>query len=447
MAKIVDDNGFWLIKANPITKEGVFPYLGRTISPELEPDKIYQVYRSFEELSDPETLKSFDGVPFINDHEMIGEGFTDYDNRPAAGVLMNPTAADGIVRGDLKIFSEELKEIIRNGKKELSLGYKCEYHLQPGMWNGVPFDAVQKNIRGNHIALVDRGRMGADVRVYDGMTCDAAEIIEEIETVNIAQSKGEEDMAEEKKQPEIEETGKAEDEKIDKRKLIDEIGGILKEKVSEEVWRTVIGKAEELAYNDSESGKATDEEEEPKAEDEEAEKAAGEKESAEDTAAEEKAEEKKEEDGEEKAAEDKKCADEFSDAPKTIKLIEKMKSDGEISEEAARKLISGLESGHYKRGEGADSFADIEKAVTARIDRRNALRDALSPHIGEFACDGMTEEDVAAYGCEKLGLDSAGNPVAAVNGFLAGCKKGKRTYSMDATARTGKSRFLETYLK
>ena len=47
-----------------------------------------------------------------------------------------------------------------------------------------------------------------------------------------------------------------EDEKTDKRKLIDEVGGILKDKVDEEVWRTVIGKIEKLAYEKSEAGTA-----------------------------------------------------------------------------------------------------------------------------------------------------------------------------------------------
>lgn len=47
-----------------------------------------------------------------------------------------------------------------------------------------------------------------------------------------------------------------EDEKTDKRKLIDEVGGILKDKVDEEVWRTVIGKIEKLAYEKSEADTA-----------------------------------------------------------------------------------------------------------------------------------------------------------------------------------------------
>lgn len=49
---------------------------------------------------------------------------------------------------------------------------------------------------------------------------------------------------------------KVENEKVDKRKLIDEIGGILKGKVDEELWRTIIGKAEKIAYDKSEAGTA-----------------------------------------------------------------------------------------------------------------------------------------------------------------------------------------------
>lgn len=62
------------------------------------------------------------------------------------------------------------------------------------------------------------------------------------------------------------ETSKADDAcgkdaEVDKRKLIDEIGGILKDKVSEEIIRTIMGKAEEIAYNDSTAETADDEEE------------------------------------------------------------------------------------------------------------------------------------------------------------------------------------------
>lgn len=48
----------------------------------------------------------------------------------------------------------------------------------------------------------------------------------------------------------------------DKRKLIDEIGGILKGKVDEELWRTIIGKAEKIAYSKSEAGTADNKDDE-----------------------------------------------------------------------------------------------------------------------------------------------------------------------------------------
>lgn len=68
------------------------------------------------------------------------------------------------------------------------------------------------------------------------------------------------------------ENGKtAKNEDVDKRKLIDEVGGILKGKVDDEVIRTVIGKLEKVAYDKSEAGtadncKAKNEDEEPKEE-------------------------------------------------------------------------------------------------------------------------------------------------------------------------------------
>lgn len=49
---------------------------------------------------------------------------------------------------------------------------------------------------------------------------------------------------------------KAANEYVDKRKLIDEVGGILKSKVDEEVWRTIIGKIEKVAYDKSSTGTA-----------------------------------------------------------------------------------------------------------------------------------------------------------------------------------------------
>lgn len=120
-----DENGFITIERNPISRVGVFPYLGKNISDECEPDRIYNVYRPAEELADPEAMKSFELVPFINDHTMLGAQFTPAEEKGVQGTTgENLEFEDGVLYAPIKIFSEALKKLIDSGKKALSLGYR-----------------------------------------------------------------------------------------------------------------------------------------------------------------------------------------------------------------------------------------------------------------------------------------------------------------------------------
>lgn len=175
--KHVDHNGYWYIENNPISRTGVFPYFGHQISDELEPDKVYQVYRPAEELFSPEAMESFKLMPLVDDHTMLGKDYTPAEEYGVHGVLGEKIGRKGdLLTADIKIYSEALKDEINNGKKELSLGYYCDYDLTSGTYKGQHYDAVQRNLRGNHIALVDRGRMGHDVRVMDGMAFDSISV-------------------------------------------------------------------------------------------------------------------------------------------------------------------------------------------------------------------------------------------------------------------------------
>lgn len=179
MAKKVDINGFWDIKGNPLTKEGVFMYLGKQIDPKgekwgLDQERIYWVYRPRSEISKEETLKSFDGVPFIDEHDMLGEGCTPSDCKNIAGTIYNVRMKGDAMVGDFKIYSDGIKREISNGKKELSLGYRAEFKKSPGIFKGKAYDFVQVGIVGNHVALVNRGRCGSDVRIFDkSVVCDS----------------------------------------------------------------------------------------------------------------------------------------------------------------------------------------------------------------------------------------------------------------------------------
>lgn len=172
--RIEDINGFVEIKDNPITKVGVFPYTGQQMhNPLLIPDKIYQVYRPQEELEKEECIESFKNIPWIEDHVMLGpskEGLMPAEQKGIEGIIGSEVyfdKSDGYLKANIKSFSENMIDTMENGKKELSIGYRCDYDIVSGLYNGIPYDAIQRNIRGNHLALVDQGRAGPDVKVLD----------------------------------------------------------------------------------------------------------------------------------------------------------------------------------------------------------------------------------------------------------------------------------------
>ena len=167
MAHTVDENGFIHIKDNPISKSGIFQYLGKNISPDLEPDKIYNVWRPEEELNNPETIESFKLAPWIPYHEMLGDKYTNAEEVGVQGVTGESVYyKDGTLYSNLKLFGNDLKQSIKEGLKELSCGFGCVWQVISGITpDGATYDAIQRRIRGNHLASVPNGRMGKDVAV------------------------------------------------------------------------------------------------------------------------------------------------------------------------------------------------------------------------------------------------------------------------------------------
>ena len=137
-----DVNGFFEIKKNPISKVGVFPYSGASIGAP-DPNKIYMVLRPEEELSSPETLASMRLLPWVDEHDMLGDSEDDNiplmaaEEKGVEGVTgEDVTYEDKTVFTNLKLFSKALKSAIESGKKELSLGYRCKWYFTPGNYEG-----------------------------------------------------------------------------------------------------------------------------------------------------------------------------------------------------------------------------------------------------------------------------------------------------------------------
>lgn len=178
--RIIDDNGWINIHANPLTKVGVFDYLGAEIGGD-EPDRIYKVYRPEDELQNPETIDSFKLLPFVDEHTWVGDGGMPTEKKGVQGIIgENIIYKKPYLYGNIKILSESLKTALAGGKVELSAGYKCRYDFESGEFEGQQYDAIQRDIRANHLALVERGRSGSDVAVLDAkltITFDTSELL------------------------------------------------------------------------------------------------------------------------------------------------------------------------------------------------------------------------------------------------------------------------------
>jgi hypothetical protein len=181
--RITDSNGWFEVKRNPLSRVGVFPYRGASVGLEgADADKVVRVYRPEEELSAPECLESFKLLPWVDEHTLLGpdEGQTPAEAKGVHGVIGEDVFYDsGVLYGNIKAFSNSLGRLIEAGKKQLSAGYRCVYDWTAGTFNGQPYDCVQRQIRGNHLALVTEGRMGPSVAVMDSLTFtfDAQEAI------------------------------------------------------------------------------------------------------------------------------------------------------------------------------------------------------------------------------------------------------------------------------
>ena len=139
-----------------LTSTGIFEY--------SNPDgSIRRELRLPEDVFDPESLKSYKGAPICISHDA---GLIDKDNvsKNQIGTVLSEGERKGNnVVADIIIHdTDAMKDA---GFKELSLGYNLDLDETPGEWHGEKYDARQKNIRINHLALVRDARAGEQARL------------------------------------------------------------------------------------------------------------------------------------------------------------------------------------------------------------------------------------------------------------------------------------------
>ena len=153
----------YVITTATITRAGPIEYYGHEIGlTGSDANKKVTILRSLEELSKPETLKSFEGLPFTVTHPDSGEVNANDHKEISAGHIQNVRIDGNDVVCDVYITDAAAIEALEEtGVREVSVGY------EPAKVEERDGTLYHINIRGNHVAVVADGRYGAGVRLND----------------------------------------------------------------------------------------------------------------------------------------------------------------------------------------------------------------------------------------------------------------------------------------
>lgn len=152
--------GFLICHDVPIARTGPQDYLAREMMLDGDPERVVTVQRYPEDVFEAATLASFEGKPVTEGHppENVGpENYASYTK----GHVQNVRRSGEYIVADLYINDANLAEEVRNNvKREVSCGYLCNYVPEGAGYR-------QSNIRGNHVAVVPKGRAGSTVAIQD----------------------------------------------------------------------------------------------------------------------------------------------------------------------------------------------------------------------------------------------------------------------------------------
>lgn len=175
----IDNNGHLIVDRTCITKAAINPYLGKEIpnwqALGLDPNKVYMLLRCPTELQ--RALPTFQGLQLLERHIPVSSEEPEKDS--TVGSIGTVVEMDGDnVYSSLRVYDQNAIDLIESEKlNQLSAGYAYTADMTGGEWNGEHYDGVMRNIHGNHVALVERGRIGEDAIIADEMPNEIEEFL------------------------------------------------------------------------------------------------------------------------------------------------------------------------------------------------------------------------------------------------------------------------------
>lgn len=384
-----DDSGHLKVARTVISKAGVNPYYGREIPDYealgLDPDKVYHLLRDPKELA--EAVETFKGKPLLIKHEYVDS------EKPEKDLIVGSVGSslefvDGTLYGDITVWDAEAIELIESKKlEELSASYWYEPDMSTGKVAGRAYDGIMRNIRGNHVALVARGRIGRDATISDNLPL----------TMEFPMIKEKAKTAVANKLLAIAKRGIAQD--SDAEDVIREVIENIEHKAAfdTEKLRELVGDSEKYSKIVELLGGLTTGDEGKPADDE--------GESADD---------------EGKPADDTQMQDERDNESEAMRLHDREKREEEDRDRDRREAAMDADS--------------IAASVQAKIEAKYTARDKVEPIVGRVALDGFaTAADVYRFALKHAGVACDGVNDAGLEALVAMVStKSKQTVAADA---------------
>lgn len=158
-------DGYLIAEARAV-RTGVQVYLGDEVGKPGMP--IARVYRPAEEVFADKSLQSFTHAPVTLDHPATPVTAANWKEL-SVGEVSTAAKMDGEwVSLPLILKDASAIDAVESGKRQLSAGYDCELEWTAGTTaDGQAYDAIQRNIKINHLAIVDAARAGSKARIGD----------------------------------------------------------------------------------------------------------------------------------------------------------------------------------------------------------------------------------------------------------------------------------------
>ena len=154
-----------------IARTGKQEYRKNEIFADSDDDSVIELDRPANEVFSEKTIASFENKPLVNEHpneDVNTENYKDYAVGFIRDVHKGTVNGQDVLLANLVFTDKEAIEDIESGRKnELSCGYDCDIVDEA--------NPKQINIRGNHVALCERGRAGI-AKIVDSIK--DAELIE-----------------------------------------------------------------------------------------------------------------------------------------------------------------------------------------------------------------------------------------------------------------------------